>query len=538
MIYAFQSFPANPTIELIDKCKSMSELRPVHARMIKTNLLNHTFAASRLIAAYAQSGGVSGALTVLRGVEDVNAFMYFTVIKGFSESWEPFQSLVLYAEMVSRLEDCGAFKFSIPSVLAACGRVLEDGVGRQVHGQVVKGSLQCDMFVMNGLIRMYCEVGQIGVARMLFDKMLSRDLISWNSMIVGCLRVGEVALARALFDDMPLRDLVSCNAMIDGYGKCGDCKSAEQIFNTMEAKDVVTWTSMISAYALCGQSRKAVDLFKEMLILGIRPDAPAIVSVLAAIGDVESVEEGKWMHAFLLGNGFCLSDGFIGSALIDMYAKCGLVEEAYDVFRNVSFKRNVGDWNSMISALAIHGLGQEAVRMFQEMEGMELAPDKITFLALLTACSHGGLIEEAQFYFEYMVEKHKISPVIQHYGCMIDLYCRAGLFENANRMIDSMPMKTDDLAWKAVLSASLRYGKTEIGENAAHQVARLVPEDSGNYVLLSNLYAKAGRWEEVAKLRSSMKLKGVKKVPGCSSVVIDGALHEFTVGKEAKRDSG
>ncbi|GLT68976.1 hypothetical protein SLA2020_411640 [Shorea laevis] len=443
------------TVSTLEKCKTIYEMRQIHAHMIKTNLVNHTFTVGKLIALCSLSG-LSGGLDY-----------------AFSN---PLQSIILYAHMLSCLKELNGIEFSLPSVLKACGKSRSFKEGRQVHAQILKTHFRFDPFVSNSVIRMYLEFGEIELARRVFDKMFERDVISWNSMITGYLRAGEIELACGLFNEMPKRDVVTCNAMIDGYGKGGKCELAEEVFRMMRDKDVVSWTSMISAYVLDHRPRQALDLFREMLSLGVIPDAAALVSVLSAIGDLGFVEEGKWIHTYISANKISLSPGFIASALIDM--------------------KKIGDWNSMISGLATHGLGQEALEIFLDMERMEIEPDEITFLGLLSACSHGGLLEDAL------------------------------------GVIQTMPMEADVLAWKAILSASTKHGNVAIGENAAFKVMDLAPEDSSCYVLLSNIYAKASRWDDVTKVRLMMKQRGVRKIPGCSSILVNGKVHEFLVRKE------
>ncbi|XP_010089840.2 pentatricopeptide repeat-containing protein At1g08070, chloroplastic [Morus notabilis] len=518
-------------VTILEKCKTISELRQIHAQMIKTNLVSNTFAASKLVSFCCLTGDLDHALSVFHRIQNPNPFIYFTLINCFTESSNPLESVYLYAHMLTCLEDWKGIEFSLPSVLKACGRLEAFEEGQQVHGQICKTRLLFDPFVANSVVRMYLEFGQVGFARRAFDKMPERDVISWNSLITGYLRAGEIELARELFDEMPERDLVSYNAMIDGYGKFGKCELAEEIFGMADHKDVKTWTSMISAYVRNHYPKKALDMFGEMLCLGVRPDAPALVSVLSAIADLGFVEEGKWIHAYISTKKLEMKTGFIGSALIDMYAKCGHIENAYHVFRSISHNRNVGDWNSMISGLAIHGLGTEALELFHDMEGLKIEPDEITFLGLLGACSHGGLVDEGRYCFKIMQEKYNIVPKVQHYGCIIDLLSRAGYLEDALGVLRNMPFEPDVLAWKAILSASMKHENVVIGENAALQAIELAPEDSSCYVLLSNIYAKTGRWDDVAKVRSRMKQRRVGKIPGCSSILVRGKVHVFVVGK-------
>ncbi|KAF7823242.1 pentatricopeptide repeat-containing protein [Senna tora] len=457
------SVAANSTIILLDKCTTLSQVRQIHSYMIKTNLVTtHSLSVAKLIS-------------------------------GFSESSNPSQAVMLYAHMLFCVHDLKGIEFSVPSVIKACGRSRAFREAHQILAHVLKTRLWYDPFVTNSVVRMWLELGEIELARKVFDRMPVRDLISWNSLITGYLR---------------------------------------DVFMTMKVKDVVTWTTMISACVLNHRPRKGLDLFREMLRIGIRPDAPSIVSVLSAIADLGFVEEGKWIHTYISANKIDRSgSSFIGSALVNMYAKCGQIEHAYHVFRSISHLKNIGDWNSMISGFAIHGLGHEAIKLFLEMEMAELKPDDITFLGLLSACNHGGLTNEGQFYFQTMQVKYNMVPKIQHYGCIIDLLGRAGHLQEALRITYHMPLEPDVLIWKAILSASMKHNKVETARIAALRAIELDPEDSSCYVLLSNMYAKVGMWDEVGKVRTMMKKRGVRKIPGCSSIFVNGKVHEFLIGK-------
>ncbi|KAL2331931.1 hypothetical protein Fmac_019512 [Flemingia macrophylla] len=436
--YLSVSVGANPTTLLSEKGTTLSQVRQIHAYIIKTNLVTHALSVAKLVNALSQSSN-------------------------------PYDAVSVFAHALSRFPHLRGIEFSVPSALKACAKSRAFEEGKQIMSFVLKTHLWRDPFVTNSLLRM-------------------------------CFQVGTLELARSVFDNMPTRDLLS-------------------------------WNSLLSAFVLNHQPRKGLCLFTEMLSLGVRPDAPAVVSVLSAIAELGFVEEGKWMHAYIYSNKIHRSFSFVGSALINMYAKCGQIENAYAVFRSICPRRNVGDWNSMISGLALHGLGREAIEIFRDMERTGLKPDDITFLGLLSACNHGGLMDEGQFYFETMQVKYKIVPKIQHYGCIVDLLGRAGLLEKALDVIRNMPFEPDALIWKAILSASMKHNNIEMGHTAALRAIELAPQDSSCYVLLSNLYAKAGRWDDVSKVRSMMRKRGVRKIPGCSSILVDGRVHEFLVGK-------
>ncbi|PIA28294.1 hypothetical protein AQUCO_07200149v1 [Aquilegia coerulea] len=483
-------FSINPTLVMLEKSKTVPELRQIHSHMVKSGLVSHTFAVSRLVVALCslsrESGGLDYALSVFPQIQEPNAFIFFTLIRGFADSSVPLESISLYSQMLCNLDNFNGVEFSLPSVLKACGTSLAFDEGKQIHGQIFKTHFQYDPFVLNSVIRMYIELEQIELARQVFDRMPNRDVISWNSMISGYFKVGENDSACLLFDEMPEKDLVTWNTMIIG----------------------------------------------KMLGSEIKPDATAIVSALSAIADLGFVEEGKWVHAYINRYKISLNSGVIGSALIDMYSKCGYIEDAYQVFSSISNRSNIGDWNSMISGFALHGLGHRAIEIFGNMKRMNIEPNEITFIGVLTACSHGGLVQEGAFYFELMQESYNITPKIQHYGCMIDLYGRTGLLVKALKLIESMPTEPDILAWKSILSASVKHGDMKAGEYSALRALELAPNDSSCYVLLSNIYAKAGRWDDVAKVRSMMEERRVRKIPGCSSILVNGKIHEFLAGKD------
>ncbi|XP_022635452.1 pentatricopeptide repeat-containing protein At1g08070, chloroplastic [Vigna radiata var. radiata] len=493
------SVGVSPTRLLSDKRTTLSQVRQIHAYFIKTKLITHALSVAKLVNVLSQSS-------------------------------VPYDAVCVFVHALSGFHDIRGVEFLVPPTLKACGKSCAFEEGKQIMGFILKTHLWNDPFVTNSLVRMCLELGMVELARSVFDKMPTRDLISWNSLLWGYLKAGQIDMAHEAFERMPQRDLVSCNTMIDGYGKHGLFELAEEVFMDMGVRDVVTWTSMISAFVLNHQPKKGLYLFREMLSLGVRPDAPAVVSVLSAIADLGFVEEGKWIHDYIVSNNILDSYSFIGSALINMYAKCGQIENAYHVFRIICHRRNIGDWNSMISGLALHGLAREAIELFQEMEREKLKPDDITFLGILSACNHRGLMDEGQFYFETMQMKYKIVPKIQHYGCIVDLLGRSGCLEQALEVIHDMPFEPDALIWKAILSASMKHNNVVLGHTAALRAIELAPKDSSCYVLLSNIFARMGRWDEVSKVRLVMRKRGVRKIPGCSSILVDGEVHQFLVG--------
>lgn len=289
---------------------------------------------------------------------------------------------------------------------------------------------------------------------------------------------------------------------------------------------------MLHGYVRCGEHKAALSLFRSLQMLEgheLRPNEFTMSAVLSACAHLGALQHGKWVHAYIDKTGMRI-DVVLGTSLIDMYAKCGNIERAKWVFDNMGPEKDVMAWSAMITALAMHGLWEECLEFFAKMINDGVNPNAVTFVGVLCACVHGGLVSEGNEYFKRMMRECGISPLIQHYGCMVDLYSRAGRIEDAWNVVKSMPMEPDVLIWGALLSGARMHGDIEACEISIKKLLELDPSNSGAYVLLSNVYAKMGRWREVRHLRDLMELRGIKKVPGCSLVEIDGVLHEFFVG--------
>ncbi|CAF2060113.1 unnamed protein product [Brassica oleracea] len=389
-------------------------------------------------------------------------------------------------------------------------------LGRRTHAQILLFGLHADPFVRTSLLNMYSSCGDLASAHRVFDESISKDLPAWNSVANAYAKAGSIDVARKLFDEMPERNVIS-------------------------------WSSLISGYVTCGRNREALGLFREMQLSKIRPNEFTLSAVLSACGRLGALEEGKWVQAYVDKYNVEI-DVVLRTSLIDMYAKCGSLERAKLVFVSLGCKKDVKAYSAMMCCFAMYGLTEECFQLFSEMASNNINPNSVTFVGLLGACVHGGLVEEGRSYFAMMVEKFGITPSIQHYGCMVDLYGRAGLIEEAERFIASMPVEPDELIWGSLLSGSRTLGDVKTCEAALKKLIELDPLSSGAYVLLSNVYAKTGRWIEVKRIRQEMEantqlnslletVKGIKKVPGCSSVEVDGVIHEFVVGDESEEES-
>ncbi|KAF0899828.1 hypothetical protein E2562_024861, partial [Oryza meyeriana var. granulata] len=372
------------------------------------------------------------------------------------------------------------------------------GLALAVHAHAVKLGLAGFLLVSNALIRVHAGLlGRLSDALMLLRTAASVDASTFNTLITAYARAGRVADARLLFDEMPARNAVSWSAMVNGYVQAGD-------------------------------GREALGLFTRMQAEGVCLDDMVLVGVLAACTQLGVLEQGKWVHGYLKANNIRITV-FLGTALVDMYSKCGEVQLAMEVFNGMK-EKNVLAWTTMIKGLAMHGRGSEALMLFSQMESLGVKPDDIAFIGALCACTHTGLVDKGRELFNSMVRKYGIKPKIEHYGCMVDLLARNGLLNEARDMVEKMPMKPDALIWGALMAGCRFHKNVELAEYVVKHWIELEPDKSGAYVLLGNIYAASGRHASAREIRHLMREKGVDKTPGCSTVEIKGVIHQFIVG--------
>lgn len=391
---------------------------------------------------------------------------------------------------------------TFPFVVKECTKRLDIGTGRGVHGQAIKFGLDSDLFVQNSMIIFYAACGFVNRGRKVFDEMLKRDVVSWNSMIIGYLRSGNL-------------------------------DEALDLFRKMQKRNNITWNSIITGFVQGGRPKEALEFFHEMQFLSddinaVRPDKITIASALSACAYLGAIDHGKWVHGYLSRSGLeC--DLVIGTALVDMYGKCGCLERAFEVFKKMPNKDTLA-WTAMISVFALHGYGKEAFDIFEEMQAERVNPNHVTFVALLSACAHSGLVDKGRWCFEVMRCIYFIEPQVHHYACMVDVLGRAGLFEEAVGLIRSMPMEPDVFVWGALLGGCQMHGNVQLGERVAQCLIDLEPLNHAFYMNLCDIYAKANRFDDVKRIRGLMNERGIKKeVPGCSLIDVDGVVHEFSV---------
>ncbi|KAL5221448.1 hypothetical protein ABZP36_026161 [Zizania latifolia] len=450
----------------------------------------------------------SDARTILRiqaalftsGILRQSADLHNALIRALAGSARPHLALPLYCHLLRAglLPTPHTFPSLLKSLALSPAVPGAPSLALAVHAHAVKFGLEGFLLVSNALIRVHAGLlGRLSDALMLLRTAASVDASTFNTLITAYARAGLVADARALFDEMPERNAVSWSAMVNGYVQAGD-------------------------------GREALGLFTQMQAKGVRPDDTVLVGVLAACAQLGVLEQGKWVHGYLKANDITITV-FLGTALVDMYAKCGEMQLGLEVFKRMK-EKNVLAWTTMIKGLAMHGRGSEALTLFSQMESLGVKPDDIAFIGALCACTHTGFVDKGRELFNSMVRKYGIKPKIEHYGCMVDLLARNGLLTEAREMVEKMPMKPDALIWGALMAGCRFHKNVELAEYVIKHWIELEPDKSGAYVLLGNIYAASGRHASAREIRHLMRKKGVDKTPGCSTVEIKGIIHQFIVG--------
>ncbi|KAJ0962457.1 hypothetical protein J5N97_030285 [Dioscorea zingiberensis] len=415
----------------------------------------------------------------------------------------------------------------LPGVLRACTKFLDLRTGKVLHNLITRSLLDSDAFISSALVSMYSRCGRVDIARRVFDRMSDRDLVVWNSMISGYACHGLLEDAMDLFGLMKFSgtepDLVTWNTLISGFSRVGDVGMVVGLFSSMQGDgikpDVFSWTSIITGLVRNFQYKRAFQVFRQMVVVaGVRPNSVTISSILPACATAADLRRGKEMHAQSLVIGVA-DDLHVSSALVDMYAKCGLISEAEMVFDNMRVRNRVS-WNSMIFGYANHGYCDRAFNVFHRMGagGEGIRPDHLTFTATLTACSNAGMVEVGKDLFRAMQKEHAIKARLEHYACMVDLLGRAGRLVEAHEFIKRMPIEPDSFVWGALLGASRKHGDVLLAEIAASRLSEIEPKsaNAGSSLLLSNVLADAGRWLDAAEIKKKMKRRKLRRYLGCS----------------------
>ncbi|VVA09797.1 PREDICTED: pentatricopeptide repeat-containing [Prunus dulcis] len=486
----------------LDGCDNLSQVKEVHAHLLRHGLSQCCYVLTKLVRTLTKLGVPVDAYPrlVFLQVKYPNPFLWTAMIRGYTVQGPISEALNFYTCM--RSAGNGPVSFTFSALFKACGDVLDVNLGRQIHAQtILVGGFAADLYVGNTMIDMYVKCGFLDCGRKVFDEMPDRDVVSWTELIVAYTKIGDMGSARELFEGLPV-------------------------------KDMVAWTAMVTGYAQNARPRDALDCFERMQGAGVGTDEITLVGLISACAQLGASKYANWVRDIAEKSGFGPTENvLVGSALIDMYSKCGSLDEAYKVFQGMK-ERNVFSYSSMILGFAMHGRANAAIELFHEMLTTEIRPNRVTFIGVLTACSHAGMVDQGRQLFATMEKYYNVVPSADHYTCMVDLLGRAGRLEEALELVETMPIAAHGGVWGALLGACRIHGNPDIAQIAANHLFELEPDSIGNHVMLSNIYASAGRWADVSGVRKMMKEKGLKKNPAYSWVETKkGVIHEFCAGE-------
>ncbi|KAM1457915.1 hypothetical protein ACFX13_035888 [Malus domestica] len=533
---------------------SLDEGQKVHGKLFKVGLDLDVYIGNSLCAAYAKLGCIEYAERVFDEMPVKDLVSWNSMIGGYAAVGDGWRAMVCFQEM--QVLGMKPDRFSMIGGLNACAIDCFLQPGKEIHCQVLKCMLESDVMVHTSLIDMYHKCGRVDYAERLFDEICTKNVVVWNAMIHGytlnarpleslsclkkmqeadklipdaitminflpsCTQLGALLEGKSIHGYAIRRGflphIVFETAMIDLYGACGRINLAECIFGQLIEKNLISWNSMISAYVQSGHNREALELFWDLLNEPLEPDAITFSSIIPAYCEVASIGERKQIHG-------CItklehnSNTLILNATVYMYAKCGYLETAREVFDRMIF-RDASSWNTIIMAYAIHGFGRISIEFFSKMRDNGIQPNESTFVSLLTACSVSGMVDEGWKYYNSMKRDYGIDPGIEHCGCMIDLLGRTGNLDRAKIFIEEMLLLPTARIWGSLLTASRNNRNIELAEHAAEHILSSEQDNTGCYILLANMYSEAGRWEDVERLKSHMKQRGLRKTVACSFV--------------------
>ncbi|KAK7401405.1 hypothetical protein VNO78_12848 [Psophocarpus tetragonolobus] len=539
--------------------------REIHGQIMTNGFESNLFAMTTVMNFYSKCGKIDDACKMFERMPQKDLVSWTTLVAGYAQNGFAKRAL----QLVLQMQEAGQKPNSVTlvSVLPAVADMKASRIGRSIHGYAFRSGFESLINVSNALLDMYFKCGSSRTARLVFEGMSSKSVVSWNTMIDGfaqngeseeafstflkmldegekptrvtmmgallaCANLGDLEKGRfvhKLLDKLKLDGNVSVmTSLISMYSKCKRVDIAASIFDNAKDKTNVPWNVMILGYAQNGCVKEALNLFSMMQSQGIKLDCFTLVAVITALADFSVNRQAKWIHGLAIRT-YMEKNVFVSTALVDMYAKCGAIKTARKLFNTIQ-ERNVITWNAMIDGYGAHGLGKEALDLFNEMQKGAVKPDDVTFLSVISACSHSGFVEEGLFLFNRMKEDYGLEPTVDHYSAIVDLLGRAGQLDDAWNFIQEMHIKPEISVLGAMLGACKIHKNVELGEKVADKLFELDPDEGGYHVLLANMYASNSMWDKVVKVRTAMKKKGLQKTPGCSLVELRNEVHTFYSG--------
>ncbi|KAL7084649.1 hypothetical protein ACP275_14G234900 [Erythranthe tilingii] len=555
-------------VSVLPVCASLEDQRLVsliHAYVFKVGLDGEIRIGNALVDAYGKCGNIGALEGVFDDMVERNEVSWNSMIGGFSRTGLNSNALNCFRAMISERVEINTV--TIATILPTLIELNLFDKGKEIHGFTVKFGMDSDVFVANALVDMYGKSRRFSEASSVFYNIGSKNIVSWNTMIGNFAQNGLEFEALELVRDMQTRgeipnsvtlsnilpacarigslrhgkeiharsirvgsasDLFVSNALTDMYAKCSCLNLARTMFD-ISPRDEISYNTLIMGYSQTNESSNSISLFTEMEMLGLNLDTVSYMGVLSACTNMSAVKEGKQIHAFAIRRLFH-EHLFIANSFLDFYTKCGQIGIAKKVFDRIP-KRDTASWNTMILGFGMLGEFKSAIDLFEAMKEDGVEYDSVSYIAVLSACSHGGLVERGKAYFNDMLARENLEPSETHYACMVDLLGRCGLMEEAVKLIDGMPMKPGANTWGALLGASRVHGNVELGFWAGENLLEAKPDNPGYYVVLSNMYAEAGRWEDADRVRKVMSTRRVKKNPGCSWVQVQDQMQGFISGE-------
>ncbi|PON57765.1 DYW domain containing protein [Parasponia andersonii] len=518
---------------VLDAYPDIKTIKKLHSKIIFDQYLRlNQSLGIKLMRAYAACGETRITRHIFDEIPEKNVIFFNVMIRSYINNHLYDDGLFVFKTMSSH--GIQPDHYTYPCVLKACSASQNLWVGLQIHGAIVQVGLDLNLYVGNGLVAMYGKCDRLLEARRVLDEMPRRDVVSWNSVVAGYAQNARFEDALEVCREMEsIRLKPDAGTMASLLPAVTNTSSdnvsyIKEMFDNLVNKSLVSWNVMIAVYANNSMPGEAVDLFLQMEACKLEPDAVTIASILPACGNLSALLLGRRLHQYVDRKKF-RPNLLVENALIDMYAKCGCLREAREVFESMEFQ-DVVSWTSLISAYGRSGQGTDAVALFAKMQDSGMNPDSVAFVSVLSACSHAGLLEDGKYYFTLMIDKYRIVPRLEHYSCMVDLLGRAGRVDEAYTFVKEMPIEPNERVWGALLSACRVYSNMNVGVEAADKLFQMVPQQAGYYVLLSNIYAKAERWQDVTKVRSIMKSRGITKTPGVSNVELNQKIYTFLAG--------
>ncbi|EFJ34120.1 hypothetical protein SELMODRAFT_83339 [Selaginella moellendorffii] len=554
----------------IRSCKDSNSVSIIHQKITRAGLGSSAYLNNLLVLMLAKHGSLCEARSIFDAIQHKNIFSWNIIISAYAHRGHPSTALHLFAKM-----DVPPTAMTFATALSACSSLGDLQRGREIHARIkASRGIRPSVILDTAIFSMYAKCGDLSTAKSVFDRIPAKNVVSWNALIAAYAQSGHshhqaldlfekmaehgVRPCRATFvgvlgacNDVTslekiharivetglqfdVRDVGVQNALLNMYAKCGSLEVARDIFRKMQRRDQVSMNVMIATFAQQGLGKESIQVFREMDLEGLPQDDTTFASVITACSCCGALEFGKRIHKRVvepvLGRKCCLPNVVVETALVSMYGKCGTLEQAKAVFKAMTTKNSVS-WNAMLAACAHQGQGDEAAAFLRAAacEGVEL--DSASFISVLIACSHSGMLEVAYDHFQLMLSDFDLVPAAENYRCMVDLLARSGRLGDADELMNSMPFSPDAIAWRTLLGGCRVQGSLENAASAAEQAFNLEPQNTAPYTLLSSLYSATGKKDELVELRSSMKERGLRKlVPGRSVIEVHGRVHEFVAG--------